>query len=82
MNGNIEIARVQFRRNELANQFQQIGIQIAKTAQHLEVLKAQEVATKGAIVGLDEIINADASYGIPPSVVDRDVPPQEKVNSV
>ena len=78
----IEVSRVQFRRDELVNQLQQVGIQIAKTAQQLEALKTKEVATKGAIAGLDEILNADASYGQPPSVVDKHVPPQEKVNSV
>lgn len=70
---NIEVSRVQFRRDEFVNQLRQIGIEIAKTAQHLEVLKSQEIATKGAIAGLDEIIGGDVSYGCPPSGVDKEV---------
>jgi len=76
----INIQHIQFRRTQLATQLQDIAIQIARAAQQLEQLKVQEIATKGAIAGLDEIITSPTTYGQPTSVVDKR--PQPEVNGV
>ena len=78
----ILIQNIQFRRNQLATQLQEIGFQLSRTAQQLEALKTQEVATKGAIAGLDEILSTPDTYGKPTSMVDTQVPPKEQMVQV